>query len=160
MVFYEKNQFPNGFLFRAWISFSAHISWNNGFTAILTKFSGHQRSRYFMRRINSQMVFYFGPWFRFLHMPRVIMVLRRFWRNFCHLQRGRYFMRRINSQMVFLFRALISFFAYISWNNGFTAILTKFLPFTKREVFYEKNQFPNGFFISGLDFVFCIYLVK
>ena len=67
------------FLISAIISFFAYISWNNGFTAILTKFSGHQRRRYFMRRINSQMVFYFGPWFGFLHIPREIMVLQWFW---------------------------------------------------------------------------------
>ena len=81
-VFYEKNRFPNGFRFRAIISFSAYIWWNNGFTAILTKFSCHQTVRYFMRRIKSQMVFYIGPWFRFLHISREIMVLRQFWRNF------------------------------------------------------------------------------
>ena len=81
-VFYEKNQFPNCFLFSSIISFFAYISWNNGFTAILTEFSGPQTRRYFMRRINSQMVFYFGTWLRFLHISREIMVLRWFWRNF------------------------------------------------------------------------------
>ena len=140
-----------------------------------------QRGRYFMRRIDYQMVFYIGPWFRFLHISRKIMVVRRFWRIFYLLQRGRYFMRRINSQMVwyfvpwfrslhisreimvlrlfrlnfrvtkgggiykkhqlstgFWFRAIISFSAYISWKNGFTAILTKFLPSTKGEFFMRS----------------------
>ena len=50
----------------------------------------------------------------------------------------------------FWFRAIISFFAYISWNKGFTAILTKFLPYSKGEEFYKKNQFPNGFRFRSL----------
>ena len=40
---------------------SADYAVSNGFTAILTKFSGHQTGRYFKKRIKSQMVYYFGP---------------------------------------------------------------------------------------------------
>ena len=71
------------------------------------------------------------------------MVLRRFWRNFRVTNRGGILWEESNPKW-FLVRALISFSAHISRNNGFTAILTNILPFTKGEVFYEKNQIPNG----------------
>ena len=201
VVFYEKYQFPNGFWFWAiisffayiswnngftailtkfschqrvryfmrrikfqmvfyWalISFSAHISWNNGFTAILTKFSCHQRRRYFMRRINSQMVFDFGSQFRFLHISREIMVLRRFWRNF-RVTKGVVFYEKYQFPNGFLFRALISFSAHISWNNGFTAILTKFSGHQMAGILREVS-IPKWFLILGHNLVFCIYLVK
>ena len=77
-----------------------------------------------------------------MHISLIIIVLRRFWRNFRVTKGGGILWEVSNG---FLFRALISFSAHISWNNGFTAILTKFLPLPKREVFYEKIQFPNGF---------------
>ena len=122
-----------------------YISWNNGFTAILTKFSGHQTGRYFMRSIKSQMVFYFGPWFRFLHVSREIMVVRRILLNILPFKKGKVLYEKNQIPNGFRYRSIILFFAYISWNNGITAILTKFLPYKKGEVFYEKNQFPNVF---------------
>ena len=84
-----------------------------------------------------------------MHISREIVVLRRFWRNFRVTKEGGILWKESNSKW-FLFMALISFSAHISWNNGFTAVLTKFLPFRKGEVFYEKNQFPNGFLFRSL----------
>ena len=120
-VFYEKNQFTNGFRFRSIISFFAYISWNNGFTAILTKFSCHQSGRYIMRRIKLQMVFILGLDFVFCTYIVKLWFYGDFDEIFAVYNRGGIYEKN-QFPNGFLFRALISFFVYISWNNGFTAI--------------------------------------
>ena len=158
-VFYEKIQFPTGFWFQSIISFFAYISWNNGFTAIFTKFSGHRKKRCFMRSIKFQMVFYFGPWFRFLHISREIMVLHRFWRNFRVTKGGGILGEELIPKWFLISEHNFVFFAYISWNNGFTAILTNFRVTKRGGILWEVWN-SKWFFISGLDFIFCTYLVK
>ena len=118
-----------------------------------------RKGRYFMRRINSQMVFDFGPWFRFLHKSREIMVLRRFWRNFCLSQRGRYFMRRINSEMVFYFGPWFRFL-HISREKMVLRRFWRNSRVTKGGGILWEESIPKWFSISKHTFVFCIYLLK
>ena len=157
---YQKNQFRNGFLFRAIISFFAYISWNNGFTAILTKFLPSSKGEEFYKKNQ------FPNGFRF---HRIISFSAHIsWNNgftailtkFLPFTKGEAFCEKNQFPNCFLFQALILFFAYISCNNGFCGDFDWIFDFYERGWVLWEESIPKWLSISKHNFDFCIYVVK